>query len=116
MATLDGKTVKLTLDEQIKKLEEEHKNKIDQLKAKNELLEARKLTALTKGRSAKDTRRKILAGALILDIISKDEAAKKKFMPQLDRYLTRDDDRALFDLKPLSKKTDENNGTSTTTN
>lgn len=96
-----------TLDEQIAKLEAEHKKKIDQLKAKNEQLEARKLTALLKGNKSIDTRRKILAGALILDIISKDEAAKNKFMPQLDKYLTRDDDRALFDLKPLSKKTED---------
>jgi large subunit ribosomal protein L7/L12 len=93
-----------TLDEQIAKLEEEHKKKINQLKAKNELLEARKLTALLKGNKSRDTRRKILAGALILDIISKDEAAKNKFMPQLDKYLTRDDDRSLFSLTPLSKK------------
>ncbi len=96
-----------TLDEQIAKLEEEHKKKINQLKAKNELLEARKLTALLKGNKSRDTRRKILAGALILDIIAKDEAAKNKFMPQLDKYLTRADDRALFDLKPLSKETAE---------
>ena len=96
-----------TLDEQIAKLEEEHQKKIKHLKAKNESLEARKLTVLTKGSSARDTRRKILAGALILDIISKDEAAKNKFMPQLDKYLTRTDDRALFDLKPLSKETEE---------
>jgi large subunit ribosomal protein L7/L12 len=91
------------LDEQIAKLKKEHKEKIDQLKAKNEQLEARKLTALLKGERSRDTRRKILAGALILEIINKDEAAKNKFMPQLDKYLKRDDDRALFDLKPLAK-------------
>jgi large subunit ribosomal protein L7/L12 len=96
-----------TLDEQIAKLEEEHKKKINQLKAKNELLEARKLTALLKGNKSRDTRRKILAGALILDIISKDEAAKNKFMPQLDKYLTREDDRSLFNLTPLSKKPED---------
>jgi large subunit ribosomal protein L7/L12 len=96
-----------TLDEKIAKLEEEHKKKINQLKAKNEQLEARKLTALLKGNKSIDTRRKILAGALILDIISKDDAAKNKFMPQLDKYLTRDDDRALFNLKSLSKETEE---------
>jgi large subunit ribosomal protein L7/L12 len=93
------------LDEQIAKLEKEHKEKIDQLKAKNEKIEARKLTALLKGDKSRDTRRKILAGALILDIINKDEAAKNKFIPQLDKYLKRDDDRALFDLKPLPKET-----------
>jgi large subunit ribosomal protein L7/L12 len=96
-----------TLDEQIAKLEEEHKKNINQLKAKNELLEARKLTALLKGNKSRDTRRKILAGALILDIIAKDEAAKNKFMPQLDKYLTRADDRALFNLNPLPKVTEE---------
>jgi large subunit ribosomal protein L7/L12 len=96
-----------TLDEQIAKLEEEHKKKINQLKAKNEQLEARKLTALLKGNKSRDTRRKILAGALILDIMEKDEAAKNRFMVQLDKYLTRDDDRALFDLKYLSKEIEE---------
>ena len=96
-----------TLDEKIAKLEEEHKKKINQLKAKNELLEARKLTALIKGNKSRDTRRKILAGALILDIIAKDEAAKNKFMPQLDKYLTRADDRTLFNLNPLPKVTEE---------
>lgn len=96
-----------TIDEQIAKLEEEHKKKINQLKAKNEQLEARKLTALLKGNKSRDTRRKILAGALILDIMEKDEAAKNRFMVQLDKYLTRDDDRALFDLKSLSKETEE---------
>ena len=96
-----------TIDEQIAKLEEEHKKKINQLKAKNEQLEARKLTVLLKGNKSRDTRRKILAGALILDIMEKDEAAKNRFMVQLDKYLTRDDDRALFDLKSLSKETEE---------
>ncbi|MDD1607679.1 MAG: mobilization protein [Methylococcaceae bacterium] len=93
-----------TIDEQIAKLEEEHKKKINQLKAKNEQLEARKLTALLKGNKSRDTRRKILAGALILDIMQKDEAAKNRFIVQLDKYLTRADDRALFDLKPLKEE------------
>lgn len=94
-----------TLDEQLAKIDEEYKKNRQQLIAKNELKEARKLNALIKGSRAADTRRKILAGSLILDIISKDEAAKNKFMPQLDKYLTRDDDRALFSLKPLEKET-----------
>lgn len=96
-----------SIDEQIAKLEEEHKKKISQLKAKNELQEARKLTTLLKGNKSIDTRRKILAGALILDIISKDDAAKNKFMPQLDKYLIRDDDRVLFNLKLLEKENPE---------
>lgn len=70
-------------------------------------MEARKLMTLLKGNKSIDTRRKILAGALILDVIYKDEAAKNKFMPQLDKYLTRADDRALFNLNPLQKDTEE---------
>lgn len=53
---------------------------------------------------ANDTRKKILAGALILQIMENDEAAKNRFMKQLDGYLTREDDRALFDLKPITKQ------------
>jgi hypothetical protein len=32
-------------------------------------------------------------------------------MPQLDKYLKRDDDRALFDLKPLAKLPKEQKST-----
>jgi hypothetical protein len=36
--------------------------------------------------------------------MEKDEAAKMRFMNQLDKYLTRDDDRALFGLPVLKKE------------
>ncbi|MDD1617725.1 MAG: mobilization protein [Methylococcaceae bacterium] len=100
----------LSIDEQIKALEdegkkkaEERRKKINQLKAKKQKEEARKVNDLLKGSKASDTRRKILLGACTADIMKKDEAAKNKFMVHLDKYLTRDDDRALFDLKPLTK-------------
>jgi len=95
-----------SIEDKIKDIEEKAAKQIKQLKAKQEQIEARKLTALMKGNRASETRRKILAGALILEIMEKDEAAKTRFMNQLDKYLTRDDDRALFNLKPLEKETE----------
>jgi large subunit ribosomal protein L7/L12 len=103
MATIEEQ-IKV-LEEKRKKIDEEHKKKIKQLKAKQERMDAQSIHALIKGNRADDTRRKILAGSLILDIIYKDDAAKNKFIPQLDKYLTRDDDRALFGLNPLEKVT-----------
>ena len=99
-----------SIEDKIKDIEEKAAKQIKQLKAKQEQIEARKLTALMKGNRASETRRKILAGALILEIMEKDEAAKTRFMNQLDKYLTRDDDRALFNLKPLEKETDPPKG------
>jgi hypothetical protein len=65
------------------------------------LLEARKVQALIKGKRSNDTRRKILAGAMTLEISERDEEARQRFIKQMDKYLTRADDRALFDLPPL---------------
>ena len=90
-----------TIDEKIAEIEEQAKKKIQQLKAKKELIEARKVQALIKGKRSKDTRRKILAGAMTLEISERDEEARQRFITQMDKYLTRDDDRALFDLPPL---------------
>ena len=92
-----------SLQEQIKEIEEEAKKKINQLKAKQELLEAKKLNALLKKDRASDTRRKILAGAFVLDAAEKDDASKTKLMNGLNKFLTRDDDRILFGLEPLQK-------------
>ena len=99
-----------SIEDKIKGIEEKAAKQIKQLKAKQEQIEARKLTALMKGNRASETRRKILAGALILEIMEKDEAAKTRFMNQLDKYLTRDDDRALFNLKSLEKETETPKG------
>jgi hypothetical protein len=57
-----------TIDEQIAELEEQTRKKVRQLKAKKELIEARKVHALIRGKRSDDTRRKILAGAMTLEI------------------------------------------------
>lgn len=79
---------------------QEAAKQIKQLKAKRDLIEARKIQNILRGQRADDTRRKILAGALVLEMMEQDEQTRSKFMRRLDQYLTRTDDRALFDLAP----------------
>ena len=48
----------------------------------------------------RDTRRKILAGACVLDRADKDPVSARHFREILDAFLTKPQDRALFDLPP----------------
>lgn len=92
-----------TMQEKIDAIMVEAKRKTDQLRAKEELIQARKLQAIIKKDRASDTRRKILAGALILEMMDKDEDSKIRFTARLDKYLTRADDRELFGLQTREK-------------
>ena len=69
------------------------KKKQGQLTAQIQLLEAVEKTRERK----KDTRRKILIGAYILDKATKN-GTFNQIVTELDTYLTRRADRALFDL------------------
>jgi hypothetical protein len=51
-----------------------------------------------------DTRRKILAGAAVLEWATKDNDFSMKLMAELEAFLVRDADRALFGLPPVPKK------------
>ena len=51
----------------------------------------------------RDTRRKILAGACVLDRSDKDPDAARHLRKILDAFLTKPQDRALFDLPPRPK-------------
>ena len=46
----------------------------------------------------RETRRKILAGAMVLDRVARKELSEKLFKADMDRFLERDQDRILFDL------------------
>ena len=48
----------------------------------------------------RETRRKILAGAMVLDWVARGELAEKRFKADMDRFLKRPSDRSLFDLPP----------------
>lgn len=70
--------------------------RLSQLNAQRQALKAR----LIKEERAKDTRRKILLGALVLEKIDGDNEADKPLLAwlrgALPGYLTRPDDKALF--------------------
>jgi len=53
-----------------------------------------------------DTRRKILAGALVLERAESDPAFKTELYQWLGRFLVRDDDRALFGFDALPSSID----------
>jgi chromosome segregation ATPase len=84
------------LDERISSLE----TKLKQLKTRQARLDARK-RALASSRARKDdTRRKILAGAIVLARVAQGQIPQAEFRAWLDAALTRPDDRALFELPP----------------
>ena len=86
-----------TIEERIAALEE----KLKQEKAKKQHIEARKRAMESKKKRSEDTRRKILVGALILARVERGEWPQEKLLAMLDATLTRDDDRALFDLPAI---------------
>jgi large subunit ribosomal protein L7/L12 len=96
-----------SLEEKIaaaEKRAQEAAKQVKQLKARRDMVEARKLQSLLKGQRSDDTRRKILVGAMVLDMMERDETTRQRFMDRLDKFLTRADDRALFQLPPIPEK------------
>ena len=60
-----------------------------------------------KGRAAqearkRDTHRKILIGAMVLDRLRRGDLPEQRFKADMDRFLEKDRDRALFELPPRS--------------
>ena len=55
------------------------------------------------GERKSDTRRKVLAGATVLQWAARDNEFSKLLMAELGKFLVRDADRALFNL-PTSKE------------
>ena len=84
--------------ERIEVLEE----RLKQLKAKQQKIDARQRTLESRRARQADTRRKFLAGAVVLAQVERDALANAQFRQWLDQSLTREDDRALFDLPPVS--------------
>lgn len=91
--------VAATLEEQIKK----QKEKLDQLKARKQAIDARAKVSEAKKNRADDTRRKILLGAMMLDQWKTKPESEAKIKQDLDKFLTKDNDRKLFDLSPSSQ-------------
>lgn len=81
--------------------------KLEQAKAQKKLIEARKRAAASKIERSRDTRRKILIGAAVLANLETGEIKKKSLLGMLDAYLTRPDDRALFEFLPKDENQDQ---------
>ena len=81
--------------------------KLETLLEKRERLNAQIVKQRNKESQLKrkrDTRRKILLGALVMNLMDSGELSREKMMEELDVYLTKDIDRALFDLPPRNEK------------
>jgi hypothetical protein len=76
------------------------KERLKQLETRKTRAEARKRALLARRARKDDTRRKILAGAIVLAKVSSGDLDPKMFRKWLDQALVRDDDRALFELPP----------------
>lgn len=72
--------------------------RLQQLRALQKKMDAQKKAAETKAARAADTRRKILLGAFFLDRMQRDAMLEIDIKRDLSHYLTREDDRALFEL------------------
>ena len=83
------------LDDRVATLE----GKLKQLKVRQQRAAAR-ATALASSRARKDdTRRKILAGAILLAKVESGDFDSRTFKRWLDKALVREDDRRLFGLQ-----------------
>ena len=85
---------KLTLEQKI----EQQEQKLKQLKAQKQAIEARERTKKKEQERKDDTRRKILLGSYLIKKMNANEANKEKILAELNEYLTDDRDRQLFDL------------------
>jgi large subunit ribosomal protein L7/L12 len=82
------------LEERIASLE----TRLDQLKARQARIDARKRALAARRARQDDTRRKILAGGIVLAKVESGDFDSRTFRRWLDKALTRPEDRALFGL------------------
>ena len=83
--------------ENIEKKIEAQLEKLKQLKAQKQAIEARERSKQKEQERKDDTRRKILLGSYLIKKMQ-NEANKEKILAELNEYLTEDRDRKLFNL------------------
>lgn len=82
------------------------KERLAQIKARKQQIQARERAADAKKKRKDDTRRKILTGALVLELMESDPEKNRTFRALLNTFLSRNDDRALFDLPAIQTRAD----------
>ncbi len=90
-----------TLAERITKAEE----KLKQLKAEQQKVEARKKAAEVKRSRQDETRRKILVGAIVLAKLEDGSYPEAEFTAMMETALIRNEDRKLFGLAVVDTET-----------
>jgi hypothetical protein len=80
-------------EEKLKQLEE-RRNKLNARIARDR-------ARLSQDERRRDTRKKILAGAFLLQRVEQGEWPKERFMAGMDAFLTSNRDRELFGLEPV---------------
>ena len=83
--------------ETLEKKIEAQLEKLKQLKARKQAIEARERSKQKEQERKDDTRRKILLGSYLIKKMQ-NEANKEKILAELNEYLTENRDRLLFDL------------------
>ncbi len=86
--------------ETLEKKIEAQLEKLKQLKARKQAIEAREKTKQKEQERKDDTRRKILLGSYLIKKMQ-NEANKEKILAELNEYLTENRDRQLFDLPDI---------------
>ena len=86
--------------ENIEKKIDAQLEKLKQLKAQKQAIEARERTKQKEQQRKDDTRRKILLGSYLIKKMQ-NEANKEKILAELNEYLTENRDRQLFDLPDI---------------
>jgi hypothetical protein len=86
-------------DERIEALE----TRLKQLKVQHQRREARARTVASRRARGEELRRKILVGAIVLAKVQEGVFDAAMLQGWLDAALTRADDRALFELAPMSQ-------------
>lgn len=82
--------------ERMRKLEEQRAR----INAAIQRVKARERQAVRK----RDTRRKILAGAMVLDRVARGVLTEQLFLRDMDEFLDRPHERALFELPPRQNR------------
>ena len=90
---------------------EKQLEKLNQLKAQKQAIEAREKKKISEQQRKEKTRKKILIGSMMLKKME-DEAEKIKILAELNKYLTEDRDRKLFNMLPVKDENETNNLTS----
>ena len=81
---------------------EKQLEKLNQLKAQKQAIEAREKKKISEQQRKEETRKKILLGSYLLNKM-KNEEEEKQILAELNEYLTEDRDRKLFNMLPVEK-------------